>query len=125
MQWLSLLHSFIQLSLNSGSAQVQTLLAACPRFAMVRISDNGNKAKRLSSVNHTTKTIHHHHHHQKALIKILKKILSVIVLLTKLWSISYGALNFNEGKIEFTMEDLKEMIEQSISVRSGIQQCTV
>ena len=84
----------------------------------------GNTAKRLSSINHTTKTIHHHHH-QKALIKILKKILSVIVLLTKLWSISYGALNLNEGKIEFTMEDLKEMIEQSISVRSGIQQCTV
>ena len=24
----------------------------------------GNKAKRLSLVNHTTKTIHHHHHHQ-------------------------------------------------------------
>ena len=24
----------------------------------------GNKANRLSSVNHTTKTIHHHHHHQ-------------------------------------------------------------
>ena len=23
----------------------------------------GNKAKRLSSVNHTTKTIHDHHHH--------------------------------------------------------------
>ena len=23
----------------------------------------GNKATRLSSVNHTTKTIHHHHHH--------------------------------------------------------------
>ena len=23
----------------------------------------GNKAKRLSSVNHTTKTINHHHHH--------------------------------------------------------------
>ena len=23
----------------------------------------GNKAKRLSSVNHTTKTNHHHHHH--------------------------------------------------------------
>ena len=23
----------------------------------------GNKAKSLSSVNHTTKTIHHHHHH--------------------------------------------------------------
>ena len=37
----SLLHNFIQLSLNSNSAQVQTLLAACRRFAMVRISDNG------------------------------------------------------------------------------------
>ena len=23
----------------------------------------GNKSNRLSSVNHTTKTIHHHHHH--------------------------------------------------------------
>ena len=28
-------------SLNSGSAQVQNLLAVCRRFAMVRISDNG------------------------------------------------------------------------------------
>ena len=54
---LSLLHSFIQQSQNSGSAQVQVLPAACQRFAMVKISDN---AKRLSSVNHTTKTIHHH-----------------------------------------------------------------
>ena len=25
---------------------------------------DGNKAKRLSSVKHTTKTIHHHRHHQ-------------------------------------------------------------
>ena len=53
-------------SLNWGSAQVQILLAACWRFEMVRISDMvpaGNKAKRLSSINHTTKTIHHHHHH--------------------------------------------------------------
>ena len=28
----------------------------------------GNKAKHLSSVNHTTKKIHHHHHHHKNLI---------------------------------------------------------
>ena len=35
-----LLHNFIQLSLDSGSAQVQTLFAVCRRFAMVRISDN-------------------------------------------------------------------------------------
>ena len=39
--WLSLLHNFIQLSLDSGSAQAQILLAECPRFAMVRISDDG------------------------------------------------------------------------------------
>ena len=52
-----------QLSLGSGSAQVQTLLAACRRFAMVRsltMVPAGIKAKRLSSVSHTTKTIHHH-----------------------------------------------------------------
>ena len=41
VQWLSLLHNLIQLSLNSGSAQIQTLLAACWRFEMVRIFDNG------------------------------------------------------------------------------------
>ena len=38
--WLSLLYNLIQLSLNSGSAQAQILLAAGWRFAMVRISDN-------------------------------------------------------------------------------------
>ena len=30
------------LGLNSGSAQIQILLAACRRFGMVRISENGN-----------------------------------------------------------------------------------
>ena len=40
--WFPLLHNFIQLSLNSGSAQVQTLLAACQRSAMVMTSDNGH-----------------------------------------------------------------------------------
>ena len=34
----------------------------------------GNKAKRLSSVNHTTKTIHHHHHHL-SIITIYKVVL--------------------------------------------------
>ena len=42
VEWLSLLHNVIQLnSLNSGSAQVQILLAACRRLAMVTMSDNG------------------------------------------------------------------------------------
>ena len=38
---LLLLHNFIQLSLNSGSAQFQNLLTACWRVAMIKISDNG------------------------------------------------------------------------------------
>ena len=43
--------------------EVQTMLVVCQRSAMVRISDKfpaGNKAKRLTSINHTTQTIHHH-----------------------------------------------------------------
>ena len=43
--WLSLLHNFIQQSLNSDSVQVQILLPVCRRVAMVRISDKaGHKA---------------------------------------------------------------------------------
>ena len=45
VQWLSLLHNFIQESLNSGYRQVQVLLAACRKFEMVRISDNGPGSK--------------------------------------------------------------------------------
>ena len=34
----------------------------------------GNKAKCLSSVNHTTRTIHHHHHHQKLCLVLSKRV---------------------------------------------------
>ena len=67
VKWLPLLHNFIQLNLKLDSGQVQILLAACWRFAMMRISGNDpdeNKAKRLSSVNDTTKIIHRHYHHR-------------------------------------------------------------
>ena len=37
---LSLPHNFFQQNLNSGSLQVQILLIACQRSAMVRISDS-------------------------------------------------------------------------------------
>ena len=58
--WLSLLHNFIQLSLNSGSAQVQILLAR-------RVGDSGwrgsvamilagDKAKRLLATGLETRT---------------------------------------------------------------------
>ena len=39
--WLSLLYSFIQQKLNSGSTPAKNLQAACGRFAMARTSDNG------------------------------------------------------------------------------------
>ena len=38
-QWLSLLHYYIQLDMNSGSAQVEIMIAACQRSVIVRISD--------------------------------------------------------------------------------------
>ena len=37
VQWLSLLHKFIQINLNSRSAWLQILRAVCWRFAMVKI----------------------------------------------------------------------------------------
>ena len=35
----------------------------------------GNKAKRRSSVSHTTKTIHHHHHHHHHALKLIHSYL--------------------------------------------------
>ena len=50
--------NLFQVCLNSGSVQIQTLLAMCYRLAMKRIDE------RLSLVKHNKKkTIHHHHHH--------------------------------------------------------------
>ena len=72
------LHSTKSL-LNSGSAQVQILLAVCQRFVIVWISYNGpswrDKVKCLSSVIHTTKTINRHHHHHGMCIKSIPYIL--------------------------------------------------
>ena len=64
--WLSLLHNFI----HKVWTQVLRRFKSCSR----RVGDSRwwwsqtmvparNKAKSLSSVNHTTKKIHHHHHH--------------------------------------------------------------
>ena len=39
----------------------------------------GNKTKRLSSVKHTTKTIHHHHHHHHHHQQCLKQYLEQTV----------------------------------------------
>ena len=44
----------------------------------------GNKAKRLLSVNHTTKTIHyHHHHHHHHHVKLVSNISNMFKMDTK------------------------------------------
>ena len=75
VQWLSLLQKFIQRIPNPGSAQVQI------KYYSRGVRDSrwwrsqtmvpaGNNAKRYSSVNHTTKTIHHHLHNRRQSPKI-------------------------------------------------------
>ena len=39
----------------------------------------GNKSNRLSSVNHTTKTIHHHHHHHYLQLQVCVGLYMVFV----------------------------------------------
>ena len=51
--WTQVLHKFKSCSLRVGDSQWWRSLIMVPA---------GNKAKRISSVNHTTETIHHHHH---------------------------------------------------------------
>ena len=65
VQWLSPLHNFIQLSLNSGSAQVQILwrIKDSRWWGSLAMLLAGNKTKHISTVNYAIKTIHHHHHH--------------------------------------------------------------
>ena len=57
--------SFKQI-LNSGSGHGQT--GDSRRWGSLTTVPVGNKAKRLSLVNHTTKAVHHHHHHQSFLL---------------------------------------------------------
>ena len=59
----------------------------------------GNKAKRLSSVNHTTKTNHHYHHH--TLSNILAKMLNFILNMHESWanvSIMCLIISYKRGK---------------------------
>ena len=43
----------------------------------------GNKSNRLSSVNHTTKTIHHHHHHLQLQVCVSLYMVCVTFLLPR------------------------------------------
>ena len=68
--WCSRYH-YCTTSFNKVSTQVLRRLKSCSRcvgdsrwWEFLTIVPAWNKAKRCSSVNHTTKTIHHHHHNQ-------------------------------------------------------------
>ena len=64
--WYSGYHNFIQLRLNSGSAQVKHCLHCVGdsrEWGSLTMVPAGNKAKCLLSVNRTTKANYHHHHH--------------------------------------------------------------
>ena len=71
--WCSGYH-YCTTSFNEAWTQVLRRFKPCSRrvgdsrwWGSLTMVPAGNKAKRLSSVNHTTKTIrHHHHHHHQA-----------------------------------------------------------
>ena len=50
-------------SLNSGSAQVQILLAACRRFSMVSDNDPWSLISFVGQPYHKNNSHHHHYHH--------------------------------------------------------------
>ena len=52
----------------------------------------GNKAKRLSSVNHTTKTIHHHHHHSPSLLTLTDWLYAIDNLVCWGWVTDDGGI---------------------------------
>ena len=57
----------------------------------------GNKAKRLSSVNHITKTIHHHNHHSTVfLFRLMKSNRTLIILIMDVIHIFQYYLIFNK-----------------------------
>ena len=67
--WCSGYHYCIT-SFSKTWTQILRILNSCSRrvrdlrwWGSLTMVPARNKAKRLSSVNHTTKTIHHHHHH--------------------------------------------------------------
>ena len=82
--WLSLLHNFIHRSLNSGFAQVQVCLRRVGDlrwWGSLTMVLAGNKAKRLSSFNHTTRTIHNLcHHHQPLSIRLFMHCFLMILI---------------------------------------------
>ena len=70
VQWLTLLHIFIQQNLNSFSAQI--LLVACHKLAMVRISYNfaGWKQGLTTYAGQSLKTINHNHYQEYITLSI-------------------------------------------------------
>ena len=92
----------------------------------------GNKAKRLSSVKHTTKTTHHHHyhHHHKCLQILIWFWLKVSM---KIWVKKSSFKNFNinwsfVNDINTKLSNLEEKFSEFWSkykVNSKLQQCKI
>ena len=55
----------------------------------------GNKAKRLSSVNHTTKIIHHHHHQIEIFPVHCRNSRNIVLTLRKLMRQIFNSALFN------------------------------
>ena len=85
VQWLSLLHNFIQQSLNSSSGQAQSWSRRI-KFAMARTFESdqaGNMASRLSWIKHSSKTNHHHH----LVLLYMKQLTQLPIFWIRLWNL--------------------------------------
>ena len=72
----------------------------------------GNKAKRLSSVNHTTKTVHHHHHDHQSKKEFVRQYMQTILCKTE--------LNKNANKVQNISKYCKSSFEQNIFYVMGL-----
>ena len=98
--WCSGYH-YCTTSFNKAWTLVLRKLKSCSRhvgdsrwWGSMTMVPAGNKAKHLSSVNHTTKTIHHHHHHQRNPHEIhnFREYHNVPLLLPIIWHISSSGM---------------------------------
>ena len=82
----------------------------------------GNKAKRLSSANHTTKTIHHHHHHhlhplQLHLLYHFDNYLIAISIFLEIYNFHYCAtISFTDLVFYFLWHYIQKLIQNGYLV---------
>ena len=104
VQWLSLLHNFIQLSLNWSPVQVQTLLAACQRSPFVGQPYHKNNSSPSSSSTTAALTIYspRNSHRQSAIAEGFAEANSVFIVYK---NYIYFLLFHSKIYIQFTIFD--------------------